>query len=81
MIKKKVPGKVKEAENLETFYCNCYVEKMAKKFHFQDDENFCIFVTKDKRQTIISSYIAYLQVLIAKSFWNFLSLIVIFKLF
>ena len=81
MIKKKVPGKVKEAENLETFYCNCYVEKMAKKFHFQDDENFCIFVTKDKRQTIISSYIAYLQVLIAKAFWNFLSLIVIFKLF
>ena len=83
MIKKKVPGKVKEAENLETFYCNCYVEKMAKKFHFQDDENFCIFVTKDKRQTIIltMSCIEYLQVLTAKGVWNFLSLIVIFKFF
>ena len=54
---------------------------MAKNFTLQNDENFCIFVTKDKRQTIISSYIEYLQVLIEKAFWNFLSLIVIFKLF
>ena len=55
---------------------------MAKKFTLQDDENFCIFGTKDRRQTIIlTSYIEYLQVLTAKAVWNFLSLIVIFKLF
>ena len=56
---------------------------MAKNVTFQDDEKFCIFVTKDKRQTIIltMSYIEYSQVLTAKAVWNFLSLIVIFKLF
>ena len=56
---------------------------MVKIFTLQGDENFCIFVTKDKRQTIIltMSYIKYLQVLTAKAVWNFLSLIVIFKLF
>ena len=82
MIKKKVAGKVKEVKNLETFYCNWYDEKMAKNFTLQDDENFCIFGTKDRRQTIIlTSYIEYLQVLTAKAVWNFLSLIVIFKLF
>ena len=53
VCKKKVSGKVKEVKNLETFYCNWYVEKMTKKFTLQDDEKFCIFVTKDKRQTII----------------------------
>ena len=26
---------------------------MAKNFTLQDDENFCIFGTKDRRQTII----------------------------
>ena len=56
---------------------------MAKNFTLQDDEKFCIFVTKDKRQAIIltMSYIEYLQFLTAKSIWNFLFLIVIFKLF
>ena len=56
---------------------------MAKNFTLQDDEKFCIFVTKDKRQTIIftMSYIKYLQVFKAKVVWDFLSLIVIFKLF
>ena len=55
---------------------------MAKKFNLQDNEKFCIFVTKDKRQAIIltMSYIEYLQVA-TKMVWNFLSLIVIFKLF
>ena len=35
---------------------------MAKNFTLQDDEKFCIFVTKDKRQAIIltTSYIKYL---------------------
>ena len=58
------------------------VEKMEKNFTLQDDEKFCIFVTKDKRQAIIltMSYIEYLQVA-TKMVWNFLSLIVIFKLF
>ena len=42
MTKKKVPGKVKEAKNLETFYSDWYVEKMAKNFTLQDDENLCI---------------------------------------
>ena len=80
--KKEVPGKVKEFKNLETCYCNWYVEIKAKVFTLQGDENFCIFVTKDKRQTVIwtMSYIEYLQVLTAKAVWNFLSLIVIFKL-
>ena len=73
---------MKEVENLVTFYCNWYVEKMAQNFTLQDDENCYIFVTKDKRQTIIltMSYIENLQVLTAKAVWNFLSLIVIFKL-
>ena len=55
---------------------------MAKNFNLQDNEKFCIFVTKDKKQAIIltMSYIE-LQVLTAKVVWNFLSLIVIFKLF
>ena len=81
MTKKKVPGKVKEAKNLETFYGNWYVEKIAKNFTLQDDENLCIFVTKDKRQTIILTMSYIEQVLEAKGVWNFLSLIVIFKLF
>ena len=56
---------------------------MAKNFSLLDDEKFCIFVTKDKREAIIltMSYIEYLQVLTAKAVWNFLFLIVIFKLF
>ena len=51
---------------------------MAKNFNLQDNEKFCIFVNKDKRQAIIStmSYIEYLQVLTAKAVWNFLFLIV-----
>ena len=55
---------------------------MTQNFTLQDDENCYIFVTKDKRQTIIltMSYIENLQVLTAKAVWNFLSLIVIFKL-
>ena len=60
------------------------VEKMMKKFNLQDNEKFCILVTKDKRQVIIltmSYIIAYLQVLTAKLVWDFLFLIVIFKLF
>ena len=83
MSKNKLSGKVKVVKHLETFYCNLCVEKMAKKFTLQDDENFCIFLTKDKRQVIIltMSYIEYLQILTAKAVWNFLSLIVIFKLF
>ena len=46
-------------------------------------KKFCIFVTNGKRQAIIltMSYIEYLQVLTAKEVWNFLLLIVIFKLF
>ena len=54
----------------------------GKKFQSPDDEKFCIFVTKDKRQAIIltMSYIEYLQVLTAKVVWNFLFLIVIFQL-
>ena len=59
------------------------VEK-SKKFHFQDNEKFCIFVTKDKRQAIIltlSCIIEYLQVLTARLVWNFLFLIVIFNYF
>ena len=28
---------------------------MAKKFNLQSDEKFCIFVTKDKKQAIIST--------------------------
>ena len=55
-----------------------------KKFNLQDNEKFCILVTKDKRQVIIltmSYIIAYLQVLTAKLVWDFLFLIVIFKLF
>ena len=28
---------------------------MAKKFNLQDDEEFCIIVTKDKRQAFIST--------------------------
>ena len=64
MSKKKVSGKVTEVKNLETSYCNWYVDKMVKNVTLQDDEKFCIFVTKDKRQTIIftMSYIKYLQV-------------------
>ena len=50
MCKKKVSGKVKEVKDLKTFYC---VEKMPKNFTLQDDEKFCVFVTKDKRQAII----------------------------
>ena len=60
------------------------VEKMMKKFNLQDNEKFCILVTKDKRQVIILTMpyiIAYLQVLTAKLVWDFLFLIVIFKLF
>ena len=74
---------MKEAENRKTFYCNYCVEKIAKNFNLQDNEKFCIFVTKDKRQAIIltMSHIEYLQFLTAKSIWNFLFLIVIFKLF
>ena len=55
---------------------------MAKKLILQDDGKFCIFVTKDKKQAVIlrMSYIE-LQVLTTKVVWNFLSLIVIFKLF
>ena len=51
---------------------------MAKNFTLQDNEKFCIFVNKDKRQAIIltMSYIEYLQVLTAKAVWNFLFLIV-----
>ena len=48
MSKKKVSGKVTEVKNLETSYCNWYVDKMAKNVTLQDDEKFCIFVTKDK---------------------------------
>ena len=57
------------------------MEKLAKKFNYQDNEKFCIFVTKDKRQAIIStmSYIEYLQVLTANAVWKFLFLIVIFS--
>ena len=57
---------------------------MAKKFNLQDNEKFCIFVTKDKRQAIIltmSYIIEYLLIVTAKLVWNFLFLIVIFKLF
>ena len=57
---------------------------MAKNFTLQDDEKFCIFVTKDKRQAIIltmSYIIEYLLIVTAKLVWNFLFLIVIFKLF
>ena len=73
---------MKEVENLKTFYCNKCVEKIAKNFNLQDNEKFCIFVTKDKRQAIIltMSYIEYLQVLTAKVVWNFLFLTVIFKI-
>ena len=55
---------------------------MAKNFNLQDEKNFYIFVTKDKRQTIILtiSYIEYLHGLTAKVVWN-LFLIAIFKLF
>ena len=54
---------------------------MAKNFNLQDNEKFFIFVTKDKRQAIILTlYLKYLQALIAKAVWNFLFLIVIFKL-
>ena len=53
MCKKKVSGKVKEVKDLKTFYCNYCVEKMPKNFTLQDDEKFCVFVTKDKRQAII----------------------------
>ena len=55
---------------------------MAKNFNLQDDEKFCIFVTKGKRQAIILtiSYIECLHILTAKALWN-LFLIVIFKLF
>ena len=51
---------------------------MAKIFNLQDNENFCIFVTKDKKQGIILTmcYIEYLQVLTAKAVGNFLFLIV-----
>ena len=51
---------------------------MAKNFNLQDNEKFCIFVTKDKKQAIILKmcYIKYLQVLTAKAVWNFLFLIV-----
>ena len=56
---------------------------MAKNVTLQDDEKFCIFVTKDKRQSIILTmfYIDYLQVLTPKNVWNFLSLFGIFKIF
>ena len=55
---------------------------MIKNFNLQDNEKFFIFVTKDKRQAIILTtlYLKYLQALIAKAVWNFLFLIVIFKL-
>ena len=39
---------------------------MAKNFTLQDDENLCIFVTKDKRQTIILTMSYIEQVLEAK---------------
>ena len=37
---------------------------MAKNFILRDEEKFCIFVTRDKRQAIIltMSYIDHLQV-------------------
>ena len=56
---------------------------MAKNVTFQDDEKFCIFANKDKRQAIILTifYIEYSQDFTAKAVWNFLSLIVIFNLF
>ena len=49
---------------------------MAKNFNPRDDEKCCIFVTKDKRQTIIltMSYIEYLQVFDCKSDLEFLVL-------
>ena len=53
MCRKKVSRKVKEVKNLEIFYCNWSVEKMAKKFILQDDGKFCIFVIKDKKQAVI----------------------------
>ena len=73
---------MKEVKNLKTFHCNYCVEKMIKNFNLQDNEKFFIFVTKDKRQAIILTtlYLKYLQALIAKAVWNFLFLIVIFKL-
>ena len=60
---------MKEIKNLKIFYCNQCVEKMTKNFSLQDDEKFCIFVNKDKRQAIILTkcYIQYLQDLTAKA--------------
>ena len=55
---------------------------MAKNFNLQDNEKFCIFVIRGKRQFIIltMSYVEYFQVLTAKVVWNFLFLIAIFQL-
>ena len=49
---------------------------MTKNFSLQDDEKFCIFGTKDKRQAIILTmcYIEYLQVFDSKSDLEFLIL-------
>ena len=55
---------------------------MAKNFYLQDDENFCTFVIKDKRQAIIltMSYIEYLHVFDSKSDLEFgIIVIIIFK--
>ena len=51
---------------------------MTEIFTFEDDEKFCIFVTKDKRQALILTmyYTVYLQVLTAKAVWIFSSMIV-----
>ena len=56
---------------------------MATNFNFQDDEKYCIFVSKGKRQAIISTvpYIEYLQVLTVNAVWNFLFFIVIFNFY
>ena len=50
---------------------------MAKNFNLQDDKKLCIFL---KAIILAMSYIEYLQVLAAKAVWNFLFLVVIFKL-
>ena len=50
--------------------------KDGEKFQSSDDEKFCIFVTKAKRQAIIltMSYIDYLQFFDSKSDLEFLVL-------
>ena len=49
---------------------------MAKNFNLQDDETFCLFVTKGKRQAIILTmfYNEYLQAFDSKSDLEFLIL-------